>query len=147
MLEELYQPNDQDLYSIGLDDLKRIRTALERRIVNRRLVMRYDKPSLQLAPDDDDMEETATTHTNDSWELYIMNHLISHCDVGGLEQIDEEEIPTDPGSDFEDSDLGDVEDVGDELAPVRKKEKRGRKQGEKQVACNVLLQCRDDMSR
>ena len=46
MLEELYQPNDQNLYNIGLGDLKHIHTALERRVVNRRLVMRNDKPSL-----------------------------------------------------------------------------------------------------
>ena len=104
--------------------------------------MRNDKPSLWLAPDDEDMEGTATTHTNDSWELYIINHLISHRDVGGLELI-EEEISTDPGSDFEDSDLGDVED--EPVAVARsKKEKRWRKHGEKQVACNVLLQCCDD---
>jgi hypothetical protein len=107
--------------------------------------MRNDKPSLQLAPDDEAMEETATTHTDDTWELYIIKHLISHCDVRGLEQIDEE-ISDDLGSEFDDSDLGDVED---EPAPVAKsrKEKRGRKQGEKKAACNVLLHRCDDMAR
>ena len=106
--------------------------------------MRYDKPSLLPAPDDDPMEETVSTHTDDSWEPYIINHLISHCDVGGLEQIDEE-ISNDSGSEFKDSDLGDVED---EPAPAAKsrKEKRERKQGEKQVACNVSLQRCDDCS-
>ena len=102
--------------------------------------MRYDNPSLRLAPDDDAMEETTTT--NDSWAIDIINHLISHCDKGGLEQIDKESS-NDLGSDFEDSDLGDVED---EPVPVAKsrKEKRGRKQGD---ACNILLQCCDDMAR
>src|SRR5258706_249522 len=58
--------------------------------------MRNDKLSLWLAPDDEDMEGTATTHTNDSWELYIINHLISHCNVGGLELIQEDpEVATD----------------------------------------------------
>ena len=107
--------------------------------------MRYDKPSLRLSPDDDAMEAT-TTHTNDDWELFIINHLISHCDVGGLEQIDEEISDIDPGSDFEDSDLGDVEDEPVTVAKSRKG-KRGRKQGENQVACNVLLQRRVDMAR
>ena len=108
--------------------------------------MRYDKPSLWLAAQDDDaMEEAATTHTNGSWELDIINHLISHCDVGGPEQIDEE-ISNDSGSDFEDSDLEDVKDEPVTVAKYRK-EKRGRKQGEKQVACNVLLQRCDDMAR
>ena len=90
--------------------------------------------------------EATTTHTDDGWELFIINHLISHCDVGGLEQIDEDISNIDSGSDFEDSDLGDVED--EPVTVVRsRKGKRGRKQGEKQIACNVLLQRRDDMAR
>ena len=98
------------------------------------LAGRYDKLSLWLAPDDEAMEETAPAHTNGNWELYIINHLIAHCSIGGLEQIDEE-ISTDTGSDFEDSELGYIED---EPVPVgkSKKEKRRRKQGE---TGNVLL--------
>jgi hypothetical protein len=35
---------------------------MERRVIMKRLAMRNDQLSLQLAPDDDAMEETATTH-------------------------------------------------------------------------------------
>ena len=81
------------------------------------------------------MEETAPAHMNGNWELYIINHLISHCGIGGLEQIDKEISSTDTSSDFEDSELGYIED---EPVPVgkSKKEKRRRKQGE---TGNVLL--------
>ena len=107
--------------------------------------MRSDKPSLWLTPNDGGIGETVTTHTNGSWELHIITHLISHCNVGGLGQIDEE-ISTDIGSGFEDRELGYVE-----VKPVpvakSKKEKRRRKQREKQDAGNVLLQCCKDMTR
>jgi hypothetical protein len=117
---------------------------MERRVVMKRLAMRNDQLSLRLAPDDDAMEETATTYANGAWELHIINHLISCCDVGGLEQIDEE-TSTDTDSDFEEIELGYEED---EPAPVAKsnKEKRRRKQEERQDAGNVLLQCCNSMA-
>ena len=113
--------------------------------------MRHDKPSLRLAPDGEAMEERAPAHTNGSWELHIINHLISHCGIGGLEQTDEdtgsgfEETDEDTGSGFEESDLGDAEA---EPVPVgiSKKEKRRRKQGERKHAGNVLLQWCNDMA-
>jgi len=100
--------------------------------------MKHDNPSLQLVPNDGTMEETTTTDTIAPWEQYIINHLISCCDVGGLESTDEENSSSDP----EDSDLGYYED---EPAPVAKskKEKRSRKQKEKQDAgtfyCSVVM--------
>jgi hypothetical protein len=105
----------------------------------RKLAMRNDVPSLRLAPDDEAMEETTTTHTNGNWELSIINHLISRCDVGGLERIDEE-TSANSGSDFEESDRG-YDD--EELAPVAKsnKEKGRRNWEERQGAGNVLFQC------
>ena len=107
--------------------------------------MRSDKPSLWLTLNDGGIGETVTTHTNGSWELHIITHLISHCNVGGVGQIDKE-ISTDIGSGFEDCELGYVEV---EPVPVAKskKEKRRRKQREKQDAGNVLLQCCKDMTR
>jgi hypothetical protein len=116
---------------------------MERRVIMKRLAMRNDQLSLRLAPDDDAMEETATTHANGAWELHIINHLISCCDVGGLEQIDKE-TSTDTNLDFEEIKLG----YEDEPAPVAKsnKEKRRRKQEEKQDAGNILLQCCNSMA-
>jgi hypothetical protein len=110
----------------------------------KRLAVRNDVLSLQLAPDDEAMEEMATTHTNGTWELFIVNHLISWCDIGGLEQINKE-ISADSGSDFEESDRG-YDD--DEPAPVAKskKEKRRRDQEERQGAGNVLFQCFNGMA-
>ena len=86
--------------------------------------MRSDKPSLWLTPDGGAME-TVTTHTNASWELHIITHLISHCKVGALEQIDEG-VPANTGSDFEDHNLGYVKV---ELVPVVKP-KVGKRLGE-----------------
>jgi hypothetical protein len=108
----------------------------------KRLSMRNDIPSLQLAPDDEAMEETATT--NGSWELSIINHLISCCDVEGLEHIDEE-ISPDSDSDFEESDHG---YDADEPAPVAKssKEKKRRNREERQGAGNVLFQFLNGMT-
>lgn len=96
--------------------------------------MRSDKPSLQLAPDAEGMERTATTHTDGQWELHIINYLISHCNAGGLGQTDKETS----ASELDDSDLGYVEGT---LVPVAKyKKQKGRgKQGEKQNTGNVLL--------
>jgi len=105
--------------------------------------MRLDKPSLRLARDDEAME-TAPAHTNGNWELHIINDLISHCNVGHLKQIDND-ISTDTGSEFEDSDPGYIED---EPVPVEKskREKRRREQVEKQNAGKDLLQCCNDIA-
>ena len=97
-----------------------------------------DKPSLWLAQDGEALEEMGTTHTSGAWELYIVNHLMACCGVGGLKQIDAE-VSTGTESDFEDSGVGYDKD---ELAPVAKsrKEKRRRNQKEKKGMGNVLLQ-------
>ena len=49
--------------------------------------MRHNKPSLQLAPNDETMEEMLTPHTAGTWEQHIINHLISYFNVGDLELI------------------------------------------------------------
>jgi hypothetical protein len=110
----------------------------------KRLALKHDKPSLWLAADNEAMEETATTHANGTWELSIINHLISCCNIGGLEQIDKE-ISAGAGSDFEESNLGYDKD---EPAPVMKSNKRKRigKQQEKRDAGNILLQCCNGMA-
>ena len=79
--------------------------------------MRSDKPSLWLTPRDRGKEDV-TTHTDGSWELHIITHLISHCNVGGLDQIDDD-ISTDIGSGFEDLGYVEVEPV-----PVAKSNRR-----------------------
>jgi len=97
-----------------------------------------DKPSLQLAQDDEALEEMGTTHTSGAWELYIVNHLMACCGIGDLKRIDAE-VSTGTELDFEDSSVGYDED---ELAPVAKprKEKRRRNQKEKKGMGNVLPQ-------
>lgn len=133
----MYEPNDQGLYSVEVDDLKRIRTALERRVIEKRLVVKYDElPSLRPVVDFQDIKEAGATHTTGSWELHIINHLISHCNLGALEEIDEE-IPTETG--------GFVEDKPVPVAKS-KREKRRRKQGETQDAGNVFFQCCNDIA-
>ena len=106
-----------------------------------RLAVRNDKPSLQLLPNDETMEETPTTHTVGLWEQRIMDHLISCCDVGALEPIEENSA-----SDWQDSE---PESDGDEPALVansKKEKRRGKqKQKEKRGPGNVLLWCRDGM--
>jgi hypothetical protein len=94
----------------------------------RKLAVRLDKPSLQLAPSSEAMEEVASGFTAGAWEQHIINHLISHCNLGGLEPIDEETS----SSDSEDSDFGHDED---EPAPVA----QSSKQKEKQSNGNVLF--------
>lgn len=100
--------------------------------------MRGDKPSLQLAPSGEGMEQMATTHTDGSWELYIINYLISHCNTGGLGQTDEEIS----GSELEDGNHGYA------LVPVvkSKKERRRGKQEEKQNTDNALLNHCNEMA-
>ena len=102
--------------------------------------MRSDKPSLWLTPRDGGKEDV-TTHTDSSWELHIITHLISHCNVGGLDQIDDD-ISTDIGSGFEDLGYVEVKPV-----PVAKSKKEKRRRKEKQDAGNILLQCCTDMTR
>jgi hypothetical protein len=95
----------------------------------KKLAVGLNKPSLQLALSGGAMEEAASSLTGGAWEQYIINYLISHCDVGDLEPIDEENS----SSDSEDSDFGHEED---EPAPVA----QSRKKKGKQRTCNVLLQ-------
>lgn len=109
---------------------------------------RHDKPSLQLAPRDGAIEETATTYTAAPWEQHIINHLIDSCDVGSPELINEDHSSPeliDEDHSSSDSDLGYSED---EPAPVARsaKEKRGSKQREKTDDGNVLLQCYNGMA-
>lgn len=124
----------------------RTRANLEKRVVAKKLALRTDKPSLQLAPNEQGIQEleTNTTYTFGPWEQHIINHLISCCDAGGLEPVE-----SSSSSDAEDEYEEDAyeEDASDEDEPVLKtkstKEKRGRKQKKKQGASagNILLQC------
>ena len=122
-LEGLSRPNGWGFDDIKLHDLKHVRTALEGRIVKRRL----SKPILQMAPDDGDMEED--THTNGTWELHIINHLMVHRT--------NEEGSVDSASDFEPGDLGNDKDEPTLEAKYRK-EKRDGKQREKQDGGKAL---------
>ena len=100
--------------------------------------MRHDTPSLQLAPNDEAMEEMATTHTVGHWEQYIIDHLISCCEVEGLELIE-----VNSSLDSEESALGYDED---EPGPMAKSEKEKRRRKQKQDAGNILLQCCNGMA-
>jgi hypothetical protein len=89
-----------------------------------------DKPSLQLAPSSEAMEEADSGHTAGAWEQFIINHPISCCNLGGLELIDEENS----SSDSEDSE---AEYDENEPGPVE----QSRKQKGKQRIGNVSLWC------
>ena len=90
--------------------------------------MRHDKPSLQLAPNDETMEETSTPHTAGTWEQHIINHLISYFNVGDLEPI---EVTS--SSDWEGSDE-------DEPVPVAKVKGKGKQKERKDPGNTLALQ-------
>jgi hypothetical protein len=89
-----------------------------------------DKLSLQLAPSSEAMEEADSGHTAGAWEQFIINHLISCYNLGGLELINRENSSLDT----EDSE---AEYDENEPAPVE----QTRKQKGKQHIGNVSLWC------
>lgn len=107
-------------------------------------MIRTDKPSLQLVPNEQGIQETTTTYTFSPWEQHIINHLISCCNTGGLEPVESTSSP-DVEYGYEDDEY--EEDRCDEDVPVlmakSTKEKKGRKQKKEQGASagNFLLQC------
>lgn len=98
-----------------------------------RLAVRHDKPSLQLAPNDEAMEETPDTYTAGRWEHHIINHLISSCKIRDLGPLE------DGSNSGDDSNVGDDENEPVSAANYKMEKRRGKQKGEQDPG-NVLLQ-------